>query len=197
MSFQVLSLQTPLSVPQQMINACQTADNTTENFVMLNATKDGFRYRTVDIDRHAGQMYITGNSTAMTFSGANTYMPVALVGTTFDSGNSTSDFQMSADGILKFTGSDTGKLFHINCTITSYASAGTKNYRFRLTKNGVVIPFSYSTTTNRTDVQGTTNTNICIILILQTNDTLQLHVANETDSTTLIIRDYVLTAVSV
>lgn len=150
-------------------------------------TAQDMRDLIVSIRPGFGECSMQSNATATTISSSGTYYKVA--GTTALSGNEYLVGNGSASNRLKYTGTPT-RLALIDATIGFQAASNNKNISFKLYlyddsgASGAVIATTlithhYGSAANTVHIQGSA--------MMATNDYIEIHVANETDSTNVTV----------
>lgn len=131
------------------------------------------------------QGYITGNSTATSIATVDT--PVAVnFGGAFTS-DITDQFTISVAGLFTYTGSK-DIVARVTATVfASQASAASKEYTFQVAKNSSVLAASLA----KVETDGTVGSAIAVtaLVSLSTNDTIEIFVENNTDTTNITIEE--------
>jgi hypothetical protein len=171
----------------------------TESYLLASLFQDGqaansitpqdMRDLIVSIRPGFGECSMQSNATATTISSSGTYYKVA--GTTALSGNEYLIGDGSASNRLKYTGTPT-RLALINATIVFQAASNNKNISFKLYlyddsgASGAVIDesfitHSYDGSLHTMHIQGSA--------MMATNDYIEIHVANNTDTANVTVTD--------
>jgi len=145
-------------------------------------------------DHAFAQGYIEGNASSTTISGTGSGNEVQVsFGGAFNSAL-TNSFTIDTAGTFTYTGSDTVNVMVDVTIFATQGSASSVEYIFQIAKNGTVIASSVS----QLETDGT-NGRACscgTLTTLNTNDTIELYVRNETNTQDITVKTCSIRVVS-
>lgn len=150
------------------------------------ASNDG----NVSLERNPmGEIYMEGNATVTTIAATNTYYKIA--GTT--TLNTSYQVDMPSSNNIRYTGS-MPKMFHVACTFSLLSANANKNFKLKIYKYDASAT-TYSALNNSivhftaTSSSAIVSTAIHVMVELDTNDFLELRIANLTSADNATITD--------
>jgi hypothetical protein len=182
MSVNITTLPPLPTVSQQVITQALTnlSNSATKDLVIDNSNNLG--YRTNNTSKSYGHIYLYNNNVATVISAINT--PVVFNSTSFILNPISLNFEMSANGRLKYIGTATSQFF---IEITADVSGGNNNQQTttNLLLNGTTINTTAikQTVSNLLAQNGVMST----ILNLNTNDYIEISISNNTSANYLTI----------
>lgn len=136
MSFNILSLPPPVTVPVQVETAILNIENTQNNGSYLKMvtldTNNKLSYR--NVQSGMGEIFLNNNSTQLTLPSST---PTLLALASFQLNIISRNFDMSANGRLRYTGTDPLTV-HITANLSAYSTVNNQNMRFTIARNGVL-----------------------------------------------------------
>lgn len=136
-----------------------------------------------------GSAYMEDNATATTI---NTIDVFEVIAGTFTAGSNLEDFTVSAAGVLTYTG-DPDRLIPLVASVGLVSAADNKVFEFQWFKNGTtaIAPKQARKHPTAADVG---HISVRADVLLSTDDTVQLKVANATDTANVTVQNVYLLA---
>ncbi len=194
MSFSILTVAPPASVPSQVYTAFNSTQNNASvegqflNLCLINQTNSSLEYRKVQYG--IGRISLTNNTTQTALT-VNVPVVISNAGIALDT--LSVNFDSVSAGVLRFTGSDIPNRCLVRASINIYATVNNQQINFVLLRNGVATNIQGISTASN----GIQTAQQCVldgIFNCSTNDTFSIQMTNATASNPVIVANFSIIA---
>lgn len=194
MSFSILTVPAPVSVPTQVYNSFNSIQNNASlegqylNLCLINQTNSSLEYRKVQYG--IGRISLTNNATQTALT-VNVPALINNAGITLDT--LSLNFDSNSSGVLRFIGSDLPNRCLVRASMNIYATVNNQQINFVLLRNGVATNIQGISTASN----GIQTAQQCIlegIFNCSSNDTFSVQMTNVTASNPVILANFSIVA---